>query len=102
MNFTLAKTTRVPGSCRPVRCWSLQYLLNRFGLPRLRSKDGHPVMMMGHRTNPYDLWDEVRAHWVKVRRSLHPDVRGDAHRFARLCEIYFEIRRRLQKKGVLT
>lgn len=58
--------------------------------------------MTQHRTNPCALWDEVRTHWKKIRRNLHPDAHGNEKRFARLCEMYFEIKRRLQAKGVLT
>lgn len=102
MNFTLAKSARVYSWHKPVRFWTLKYLLRRFGLRRLRSKQGNWVTLAGNRTNPYALWDEVRAHWVKVRRSLHPDANGSEQRFARLCEMYFEIKRRLQSMGVLT
>lgn len=79
----------------------LKSLLLRFGLKKLRRPGRYPTVLCEHRMNFCALWDEVRAHWIKIRRNLHPDVRGNEKRFARLCEIYFEIKRRMKEKGVL-
>jgi hypothetical protein len=100
VNFTLAKTLRVPSHCRPVRCWTLKTLLLRLGLPRLRNKHGNWALAEKC-DNPYAMWDVVRTHWKKIRRHLHPDANGSEKRFARLCEIYFEIKRRVLAMGVL-
>lgn len=89
----------IPGYKRPVRCWTMATLLIRFGLSKLKK---HRAVLAGDRKNPYALWDEVRSHWRRVRRLLHPDSGGCEKTFAWFSSIYDEIKRRLRLQGVLT
>lgn len=89
----------IPGYNRPVRCWTMATLLIRFGLSKLKPSRS---VMAGHRKNPYALWDEVRSHWRRVRRVLHPDAGGCEKRFAWFSAIYNEIKTRLRREGVVS
>src|SRR5512138_525277 len=102
MNFTVVKTNRIKQCNRPVHLESLERLLTRVGVRKVRCpKNGayrHLPRSYPTEAQLYERYEAARESYRQQIRKLHPDRGGNTHDCATLNAVWTTLKARFLKK----